>query len=896
MASRESIVGQTLGHYRVIEQIGAGGMGVVFRARDQRLEREVALKVLPPGTLADETARHRFHKEALSLSRLNHPNIATVHDFDTHEGVDYLVTEFILGTTLDEKLQTGPLPEKAVIKIGIQLADGLQAAHQQGVIHRDLKPGNLKLTPDDRLKILDFGLALRVDPAAELSATQTILQPGLAGTLAYMAPEQLQGEKLDARTDIWAAGAVLFELATARRAFQGKTAAALLDEILHSPPVPPQQLQPRLSARLADIILKCLEKEPDNRYQSAKELMVDLRRLEMPSSAAAPPLRTPSRWRRAAKPARHLAAALVILAAFLVGYSWKRRAGAPPAPTARPPVLLQRLTEFVGTEQSPAVSPDGKSVALSAGQGTPHIWVRLLAGGPPLKITRDEVPHLYPRWAPDSATLIYFSPAAESEVEGAIYEIPALGGTARRLASSFTGADISHDGKRLAFFHRSAGHVELIVADRNGNNPRLLASLASDYGYCCPRWSPDDRLIGYQRGRVFNYDVFAVADSGGEPKQITHDYKLLAGFSWLPDSSGIVYSSSRLTTALYLPTMDLFVARLDGSPAQQLTFGDSSYLDPDVDSKGRVFAAQVRRDINIWKFPIDGTPADNARRAVQITQQTGHVQTPSVSPDEREMVYLSEAGGHSNLWVMKLDGSGEVRQITFEQDPQIAVGVPVWSPDGRYITFFTRRPQTRAGDQWLVNPDGSNLRRLVNEGGWAAWSPDGKWLYVSPQGGEGEPYRIMKVPVDGGQPIQVRDDSSFIGSAPAPDGKTLYFLRMGSRVAGGQDAEIHVATPEGARSRVLARIPARRWPVSYLVQPVVSHDGKWLALMLADGFTTNIYLLSTRGGPLRQITNFGNAATDIARRVSWSADSRHIYAAVARSDADVVVLSNLLQH
>src|SRR5581483_7967859 len=175
-----------------------------------------------------------------------------------------------------------------------------------------------------------------------------------------------------------------------------------------------------------------------------------------------------------------------------------------------PPVLLQRLTEFVGTEQSPAVSPDGKSVALSAGQGTPHIWVRLLAGGPPLKITRDEVPHLYPRWAPDSATLIYFSPAAESEVEGAIYEIPALGGTARRLASSFTGADISHDGKRLAFFHRSAGHVELIVADRNGNNPRVLASLASDYGYCCPRWSPDDRLIGYQRGRVFNYDVFAV--------------------------------------------------------------------------------------------------------------------------------------------------------------------------------------------------------------------------------------------------------------------------------------------------------------------------------------------------------------------------------------------------
>jgi len=202
------IAGRTLGHYRILEQIGAGGMGVVYRAHDERLERDVALKVLPPGVLADESARKRFRTEALALSRLNHPNIATVHDFDSQEGIDFLVTEMVPGITLDDKLAAGPLPEKEVLQIGSQLADGLAAAHHEGVIHRDLKPGNLRLTPEGRLKILDFGLAKRLDPASHVSVTQSALEAGPVGTLAYMAPEQLRNEKVDARADIWAAGLV----------------------------------------------------------------------------------------------------------------------------------------------------------------------------------------------------------------------------------------------------------------------------------------------------------------------------------------------------------------------------------------------------------------------------------------------------------------------------------------------------------------------------------------------------------------------------------------------------------------------------------------------------------------------------------------------------------------
>jgi eukaryotic-like serine/threonine-protein kinase len=283
----EVVIGRTLGHYCIVEKIGAGGMGEVYRAHDQHLGRDVAIKVLPPGTLSDETARKRFRNEALTLSRLNHPNIATVHDFDTQAGVDFLVMEYVPGTTLSEKLAAGPLTEKEVACLGAQLAEGLTAAHEQAVIHRDLKPGNLRLTTDGRLKILDFGLARLVQPVSGNAETETLSETrAVAGTLPYMAPEQLRGERVDGCSDIWAAGVVLYEMATGKLPFEGRTSPAVADQILHAQTASPRRLQPRLSSRLADIILKCLEKDAENRYQSAKELQVDLRRLMSPTSAA----------------------------------------------------------------------------------------------------------------------------------------------------------------------------------------------------------------------------------------------------------------------------------------------------------------------------------------------------------------------------------------------------------------------------------------------------------------------------------------------------------------------------------------------------------------------------------------------------------------------------------
>ncbi len=310
------MIGQHLSHYRIEEKIGAGGMGVVYRARDERLDRDVALKVLPAGTVGDETARKRFRKEALTLSQFNHPNIATVHDFDTQDGIDFLVMEHVTGVSLAQKLAAGPLPEKEIVALGIQIVEALEEAHAQGIIHRDLKPGNVMVTPKGRAKVLDFGLAKLLrstgrgpqaswgspvdlggfgpdrhgqDARATAGPTEDPLtKPGaVMGTAAYMPPEQLRGETTDARTDIYALGAVVYEMATGQRPFPETQATRLLDSILHQPPKALRELNSKVSAALEYIILKALEKDPERRFQSAKEVAVDLRRLAAPASTSA---------------------------------------------------------------------------------------------------------------------------------------------------------------------------------------------------------------------------------------------------------------------------------------------------------------------------------------------------------------------------------------------------------------------------------------------------------------------------------------------------------------------------------------------------------------------------------------------------------------------------------
>src|SRR5712692_6383584 len=317
------MIGTTLGHFRILEKLGAGGMGEVYRARDEQLQRDVALKVLPAGLLADENARKRFRQEALALSKLNHANIATVHAFGNQNGVDFLVMELIPGVSLAAKLSGGALDEKEALQIGAQVALALDEAHQQSVIHRDLKPGNIVVTPRGVAKVLDFGLAKLFQPqgaggAPGESLTQSVAETrGMAGTPPYMAPEQLRGDAVDARSDIYALGNILYEMVTGKRTFREEQPTRLTDAILHQPPVAPRTLNGRISTEFERIILKCLDKNPASRYQSAKEIAVDLGRLQAGITASVPLAGAPRRGRRAMA-AAGLAVGVALLAALAV--------------------------------------------------------------------------------------------------------------------------------------------------------------------------------------------------------------------------------------------------------------------------------------------------------------------------------------------------------------------------------------------------------------------------------------------------------------------------------------------------------------------------------------------------------------------------------------------------
>jgi len=557
-------------------------------------------------------------------------------------------------------------------------------------------------------------------------------------------------------------------------------------------------------------------------------------------------------------------------------------------------IHVTRLTDLPGLEESPAISPDGKSVAFTAGVGAKRqVFVRLIAGGAPLQLTRDTVDHECPRWSPDSSSILYFSPAVSGAVQGSVGEIPALGGVPRRIVNSVGCVDISEKHGRLALFRLAKSSIQLVTAPPDLSTFDVVTAFAPVSYELYPRWSPDGSWIAFQRGDSIRFDIFVASANGGNPRQLTHDNNQMSGFAWLPDSTGIVYSSSRGGTMPYLPTLGLWQVTLRDGSVRRVTSGETSYMSPDISKSGAVMVSRMRLQTDIWKFPVDGSPTENVRRGVRVTRQTGQVLTPTVSPDDKEVAFLSDSGGHANLWVVNTE-SGALRQITYERDPSIAVGVPVWSPVGHTIAFVSSRgnPGLTFG-VWLVDSDGSNLRNLVNPGLGPAWSPDGRWLYFSTRSGAAATVvGLKKVSVDGGEAVTVVNQP--LRNVIGIHGSTLYYSFERPLVDGTPEFEIRAATPENAFFRVLASIPASRVPIWQIVNPALSPDGKWLAQALTDGFTTNIWVLSTATGEWKQITDFGDRATFIARRVSWSSDGRSILAAVAEGDSDIVLLEGLI--
>jgi serine/threonine protein kinase len=870
-------------------------MGEVYRARDTKLGRDVALKLLPPLFTADADRRARFEREARLLASLNHPHIGAIYGFEDAGNVPALVLELVEGHTLDDRVRRGPLPLAEALAVAQQIADALDAAHSAGIIHRDLKPSNIKITPDGVVKVLDFGLAkaLALDgPHSDPSKSTTMTAGGtnvgvILGTAAYMSPEQARGQPVDKRTDIWAFACVLFEMLTGSSAFARETATDTIAAVLGAEPEW-KSLPADTPGSIRRLLTRCLQKDARRRLHDIADARIEIEEtIATPAEPA--PVPTPRRWSRLALSALSLGIATVLV--FL--WPARDRFGRPPTGPSPPDTRVIRLTDIPGLAESPAISPDGRSVAFTgAVGGKRQVFVQLIAGGAPLEITRDTVDHECPRWSPDSSSILYFSPAVSGTVQGSIWEIPALGGVPRRVVNSVGCADISPTDGRLALFRLAKEGIQLVTAPPDGSRFDVVAEFASVTYYLYPRWSPDGKWIAFQRGDSIRFDIFVVPTTGGKPQQLTRDNNMMSGFAWLPDSTGIVYSSGRDSTMPYLPTLGLWQVRLRDGRVRRVTSGETSYMSPDISKSGAILVSRMKMQTDIWKFPVDGPPTENVRRGIRVTRQTGQVLTPTASPDGKEVAFLSDSGGHANLWVLNTERGG-LRQITHERDPNMAVGVPVWSPNGHTIAFVSSRGnQGLAFGVWLVDSDGSNLRNFVNPGLGPAWSPDGRWVYYATRGGAaGTSAVLKKMPVDGGPPVAVTTEP--LRNVIGLHGTTLYYTFERPLVDGTPEFEIRVATPEDAPFRVLARIPGSRVPIWQIVNPALSPDGKWLAQALTDGFTTNLWVLSTTTGEWRQITDFGERATFIARRVSWSSDGRSILAAVAEGDSDIVLLEGL---
>jgi serine/threonine protein kinase/Tol biopolymer transport system component len=831
-----NLEGRQLGPYHLESRIGAGGMGEVYKGRDTRLNRTIAIKVRPRRVTNDPEARVRFEREARVVATLNHPNICTLHDAGRQDGIDFIVMEFLEGETLEARLARRPLPMTLALQLAIQIVSALDRAHRAGIVHRDLKPANIFLVRGGKnsvpptAKLLDFGLAKATGPVVATSGTgvtaiRDLTVPGIiVGTVQYMSPEQIEGKDIDARADLFAFGSVLFEMLSGRKAFEGQSHASVMAAILEREPPLLSSVQPLATPALDRLVTTCLAKDPDDRWQTARDLLRELQWVAYAGTDAGE-TRNGHPGLRQSRIVATLALAGVAAVAGL-GYFAGARSASSPATI----VGVARLTDFLGLEEHPAISPDGKSVAFTADEGgSRQIWVKLLARGAPLQLTRDKSDHVRPRWSPDSSSIIFFSPPAAGEPSGTLWEVSALGGTPRRIVDSVADADISHDGSRLAFVRSADGQLELVTSDRDGANIRIIVRLEDGYSYVSPRWSPDDTLIAYQRNRMsLDDEVFVVPATGGDPHGVTQASNRMSGFAWLPDGSAIVVSSSRGSTLYYLPSFNLWTVSLQGGHWRQTTFGEVSYLYPDVDRAGNLVSTRLQLRSDIWRYPVEFAGAENVRLGVPVTRQTGQVRTHA--------------------------------------------------PKGQ-------------NGYWLVNPDGSGLRNLRLHAGWADWSADGRWVYFSE-----DPSRpvVSKVSVDGGQPVVVRKDTS-VRPAISRDGATLYWLVELLAGSGLADYEIRTASPEDGPARTLVRIPGRRVPIWLMMQPVVSPDGKWLALPLVDNGISNIWAVSTVDGTFRQLTDFGRRATFIARRLSWASDSRSIFAALGEGESDVVLLAGVVE-
>jgi eukaryotic-like serine/threonine-protein kinase len=741
--------------------------------------------------------------------------------------------------------------------------------------------------------VLDFGiakvLASAVSSHNDDDATPTALdtQAGLViGTPAYMSPEQARGATVDERTDIWAFGCVLYEMITGWRPFPGTSTAEVIAAVIEREPdwtavsnVPPS---------IRRLLRRCLQKDPRRRLRDIGDARLEIDEADAggePRPVASDP-RKPHRWWRWITTG--LTAALIVAAGAWFAYRWMFLTST----RARSDVEFQRITDAVGLEDSPAISPDGKYVAYVAlAGGRQQVWVRLLTGGKHIQVTDADLDHEQPRWAPNSNSILYFTRSETEDPQGTLWEVGALGGQSRPIAKALGGGDISHDG-RIAAFQLVDNTIRLRILRRDGTLERESMQLPAGPRARTPRWAPDGRSVAYLelRSGAFSHVLTVASMTGDEPKVLAEG-SAIKGLAWIPDGSGLVFGSAEGSTILYPPTFQLRLVRLAGGDSEQLTFGAESYTHPDVHgASGLLLATRTQLRSALSKVPTTDAPTANAQGAVPLTHETSQVQTPSASQDGKRIVYLSDSGGHGNIWGTDADGRERV-QITQVRDPAVSIGVPVLSPDGSQIANIRRTVEV-TNEQWLINSDGSGERKLLGNGSAAWWSPRGDWLYYAVRSREFCIERLhVADPNARGEPIRCGD---VIAPMPHRDG-SLFFQRQLPAPNGGFNYEIHRASSDRGESIPLLKIDGRRLPYdsTFAVPTAFSPDGKWLAFVMMDGNTANLWKLPTTGGNAQKITDFGSRALWIVRQIAWP-DGQFIYAAIADVDADIVSITGLV--
>jgi Tol biopolymer transport system component len=782
--------GSRVGPYEVLTPLGAGGMGEVYRARDPRLGREVALKVLPEEAFGNPERLRRFQREARAVASLNHPHILAVYDIGSDDGMDYVVFELLEGETLRRRLESGPLPPRKVVDYGVQICRGLAAAHGKGVIHRDLKPENLFLTAGGQVKILDFGLAKQTelrgaDDLARAETRSAITQTGrVLGTAGYMSPEQAQGQPADARSDLFALGAVLYEMLSGRRAFLGSSSADTLAAVLRSDP--PRIETDGVPAVLERVVRRCLEKDLAERFQTAHDLGLALETLSGP----APPSAPAARRRRAlasSTAARVLSALGFIIAAVALWWLWGRRHEAPAAPERIVP-----LTADGGFKFAPSLSPDGERVAYSwAGPQNDNWDVYVKAVGPgsrPLRLTEDRASDEAPVWSPDGRQIAF---VREQETGGTtLYTVSSFGGPERRLVdlagpprllngdgSFLPVASWSPDGEWLALAEKPgldepARIVRLSLATLE--KTPLTSPSADSLGDLSPALSPDGRQLAFVRAASRGWgfqDVWVQPVGRPQARRLTHEkYEFCSGLSWTPDARELVFSTSN---GFEGSGRILRVPLAGGTPTPLAGIGgDVAWPSVRADRLAHVQLVPVPWDI--WRIPGRLSPVTD-RKPQKLIASRRNDSVPAYSPDGHRIAFNSDRSGTLSVWVSDEDGSNPAQLTTFHSLIGDA-GAP-WSPDGRKVTFISDR--SGRWDLYVVDSEGGVPERLTHGpssgGGPGTFSGDGRSLYfLLDRAGRAQ---IWKMPAEGGPAVQLTRASEGVSIyfRESPDGRHVYY-------------------------------------------------------------------------------------------------------------------------